>query len=205
MRSTQWRHQANEGKSGFEAERVRTVGALHSLRSQKKLAAEKRRETHILSNQEKGKRIEDYVERETAGARKQVEDAEAALRQEQDNMKHAEIVGLMYREPEKIVEEMPVAIGENLSDLETSDNGEDGEDEDDSDTELGKLSGDDEPGWVMSTITKPVQQRMGRFRQQQLTLDRLTQPGWEDAAEKFCEQDKKYGPFELRVSAVVQP
>jgi hypothetical protein len=32
--------------------------------------AEKRREMHFLSNEEKEKWIEDYVERETAGARK---------------------------------------------------------------------------------------------------------------------------------------
>ena len=39
--STQRRHQANEGKTGLEAERVRAFGALHSLRSKKKLGVEK--------------------------------------------------------------------------------------------------------------------------------------------------------------------
>jgi uncharacterized protein with WD repeat len=68
--STQLRHQANEGKSGLEAERIRALGALRSMRSKKKLVAEKRRETHFLSNEEKEKWIKDYVERETAGARK---------------------------------------------------------------------------------------------------------------------------------------
>jgi len=48
--------------------------------------------------------MEDYVERETAGARKRVEDAEAAVPPEQDDMKHAEIAGLRYREPEKKVQ-----------------------------------------------------------------------------------------------------
>jgi len=110
-RSTQWRHHANEGKSGLEAERVRALGALRSLRSKKKLAAEKQRETHFLSNEEKEKWIEDYVERETAGARKRVEDAEAAVQQEQDDMTHAEIVGLTPREPEKTFEERMAAIG----------------------------------------------------------------------------------------------
>jgi hypothetical protein len=38
-----------------------------------------------------------------------------------------------------------------------------------------------------------------------MTLDGLTQPGWEDAADYFREQDKKYGTCELRVLAVVQP
>jgi hypothetical protein len=185
--STQRRHHANEGKSGLEAERGRALGALHSLRSKKKLAAEKRRETHFLSNKEKEKWIEDYVERETAGARKRVEDAEAAVQQEQDNMTHAEIAGLMSREPEKTFEEMLVAIGDSLSDLARSDDGEDGEDEDDEETEQGKLSDDDEPGWVMGTITKMVLQRMEIFRQKQMKLDELTQPLWEDAVDYFRE------------------
>jgi len=186
-RSTQRCHQANEGKSGLVAERIRALGALRSLRSKKKLVAEKRRETHFLSNEEKEKRIEDYVERETAGARKRVEDAEAAVQQEQDDMTQAEIVGLTFREPEETFEEMLVAIGDSLSDLASSDDGEDGEEEDDEETEQGNLSEDDEPGWVMGTITKMVQQRKERFRQKQMKLDKLTQPGWEDAADFFRE------------------
>jgi len=68
--STQQRHQADEGRSSLEAERVRALGALRSLRSKTKLAAGKRPQPHIISNEVKEKRIEDYVERETAGARK---------------------------------------------------------------------------------------------------------------------------------------
>jgi len=99
---------------------------------------------------------------------------------------------------------MLVAIGDSLSDLASSDDGEDGEDQDDEQTEQGKVSEDDEPGWVMGTITKMVQQRMERFRQKQMKLDELTQPGREDAADYFREQDTMYGTFELRVPAVVQ-
>jgi hypothetical protein len=166
--STQRRHQANEGKSGVEAERIRALGPLRSLRSKKKLAAEKRRETHFLSNEEKEKWIEDYVERETAGAGKRVEDAEAAVQQEQDNMPHAEIAGLTSREPEKTFEEMLIAVGDSLSDFASSDDGEDGEQEDNEETEQGNSSEDDEPGWVMGTITKTVKYRMGRLRQKQM-------------------------------------
>jgi len=164
---------------------------LRSLRSKKKLAAETWRETHFLSNEEKEKWIEDYVERETAGARRRVEDAEAAVQQEQDDITHAEIAGLTSREPGKTFEEMLIAIGDSLSDLASSDDGEDGEDEDDEETEQGKVSDDNEPGWVMGTITKMVQQRVESFRQMQMKLDKLTQPGWEDAADYFCERDKK--------------
>jgi len=79
-------------------------------------------------------------------------------------MKHAEIMGLMNTEPEKTFEEMMVAIGDSLSDLASSDDGEDGEDGDE-DTEQCKLTEDDQPGWVMRTFTKMVQQRIERFRQ----------------------------------------
>jgi len=152
----------------LEAERIQALGALRSLRSKKKLAAEKRRETRFLSNEEKEKWIEDYVERETAGARKRVEDAEEVVQQEQDDMTHAENAGLTSREPEKTFQEMLAAIGDCLSDLASSNDGEDGDDEDDEDTEQGKLSEDDEPSWVIGTITKTVQQHMERFRQKQI-------------------------------------
>jgi len=38
-----------------------------------------------------------------------------------------------------------------------------------------------------------------------MKLDELTQPGWEDAADYFREQDKKFGKAELWVPVVVQP
>jgi len=204
MRSTQWHHSANQGKSSLEAERVRALDAVHSLRSKKMLAAEKRQEMQFVSNEEKEKWIEDYVQRETAGPRKRVDNAEAAVQQEQEDMKEAEIAGLTTREPEKTFEEMLVTMGDSLSDLASSNDGEDGEDEEDEETEQGKLSEDGEPGWVMGTITKTVQQRMERFRLKQIKLDELTSLGWEDAAYYFRERDKKYGTSELRVPVVIQ-
>jgi len=83
----------------------------------------------------------------------------------------------------KIFQERMVAIRESLSDVASSDDGEDGEDDDDEETEQGQLNEDDEPGWVMGTITKTVQQHMKRFRQKQMKLDELNQPGWENAAD----------------------
>jgi len=203
-KSTRRRHQANEGKSGLVAERIRALGALRSLRSKKKLAAEKRQETHFLSNEEREKWIEDFVERETAVARKRVQDAETAIMQD---MTTAENWGATTGKPETTFEEMLNAIGDNLSDLASSDDEQDGEDEEDDeeDTELGKLSDDDEPGWVMGTITKTIQDRMESFRQKQRRLDELTQPGWGDAANYFRERDMRYGTAELKVPAVVKP
>jgi hypothetical protein len=55
MRSTQRRHEANEGKSGFEAEGIRAHGALRSFRFKNKLVAENQRETHFLSDEDQEK------------------------------------------------------------------------------------------------------------------------------------------------------
>jgi len=96
-RSTQLRQLANEGKSGLESERVRTLGALRGLGFKQKLAAEKRWDMHFSTNEEKYKWIEDYVKRETARARRRVEDAGAAFQQEQDDMTHAESVWVTSR------------------------------------------------------------------------------------------------------------
>jgi len=115
--------------------------------------------------------IEDFVERETPVARKRVTDAEAAVQQEKDDMTRAEIAGLISREHEKTFKEMLVAIGYSLSYPASSDPREDEEDVDDEETEQGKLSKDDEPGWVMGTITKTVQQCMEIFRQKQMKLE----------------------------------
>jgi hypothetical protein len=44
-----------------------------------------------------------------------------------------------------------------------------------------------------------------RFLQKQLQLDELTQLGWEDAADYFRQQHKKYRTSKLTVGAVFQP
>jgi len=75
-------------------------------------------------------------------------------------------------------------IGDSLRDHASSDNREDVDDKEDNeeDTELGKLTEDDELGWVMGTISRMLNHRMERFQQKQMNLDESTQPGWEDAA-----------------------
>jgi hypothetical protein len=136
------------------------------------------------------------------GQESEFEDAEAAVQQKEDDMAHADIMALTSTEYEMTVEEMMVAIRFSLSDLASSDDGDDGEDEDE-ETEQGKLSEDDERGWVRGTISTTVLERMKSFRQKQMKLDELTQPGQEDAADYFGEQDKKYGTADLRVPVVI--
>jgi len=126
---------------------------------------------HDRSNEETERWIEDYVESETAGARKRVEDSEAVVQKEQEDMKHSEITGLTNREPAKSVDQMTVAIEDSLGDLASSNFGDDGEYEDAEETEQSKLSEDDEFCWVRGTISQSEQQPMERFRNKQMKLD----------------------------------
>jgi len=119
-------------------------------------------------------------------------------------MKSSDIEELTTTVPNKTLQEMLVAIGNSMSDVAYSDDVEDAEGEGDEGTEQRKVREDDEPGWVMGTITKTVQQSMERFRQKQMTLGELTQPGWEDAPEYIHETHKKYGTSELTIPAVDQ-
>jgi hypothetical protein len=98
------------------------------LTIQKRLPAENRQEKDFLNNEEKEKWIEDYVERETAGARNRVQDAETAILQELKDMTTAESAGGTTRKPETKFEEVLNAIGDSLSDLATPDDEQDGED-----------------------------------------------------------------------------
>ena len=82
---------------------------------------QQQRETHFLSYEEKENWIKDCVERETAVARKQVEDAETVIKQEQEYMRKAENEGLTTRQPTETYQERMFAIGDSLCDLESSD------------------------------------------------------------------------------------
>jgi len=191
----------------LDAESVRALGALHSLRSKKQLSAHKRQAMYFLDKKLKEKWIEDYVEWESAVPRKRVEATETAILKELKDMTTAERAGATTRKHETTFEEMSNAIGDSLSNLARSDDEQDRKDkeDDEGDTELGKLNDDDKPGWVMGTISKTVQNRMESFRQMQMRLDELTQPGWGDAANYFSERDVKYGTAELKVMAVIKP
>jgi hypothetical protein len=137
-------------------------------------------------------------------ARKQVQDAKTAMMQEQEHMVNDEMGRSTTTKSEITFEERLNAIGDSLSDLASSEDEEDGEDEDYDEEDMGHrmLSKDGEPGWVMGKISKMVQHRMEGFRQKQLRLDELTQPGWRNAADYFLERDMKYGTTELKVPAV---
>jgi hypothetical protein len=149
--------------------------------------------------------IEVYTDRETTGATKGVDDAEPSVQQEWDDAKKAENAGLMNRELKMTFQEMMVIMGDCLSDLASSDDTNDGEDKDEEETEQGQQSEDEQPSRMMGTVTQTVQQRRGRFRQNQITVEEWTQLRWEDAAAHFHEREKKNIISALLVLADIQP
>jgi hypothetical protein len=98
------------------------------------------------------------------GARWRVEETDALVTKQQEDLEAVENAGLTTREHEIMFLEMMVANRDSLYDIASSNNGEDGDSGNDEDTEQGKLSEDDKPGWVMGTISKTLQQHMERFQ-----------------------------------------
>ena len=98
------------------------------LRSKQKLAAEKRQETNFFRNEEKEKWIKDFVERETAVARKRVQDAETVIMQD---MTTADKKCATTGKPKTMFEVMLNASRDCLSDIASSDTEQDGKDEED--------------------------------------------------------------------------
>jgi len=70
-------------------------------------------------------------------------------------MTNAEKEGLTTTKPETTFEEMLNAVRDSVSNRARSDDGDVGEDDNDEEEDSAglKLSEDDEPGWVMGTIT----------------------------------------------------
>jgi len=99
-------------------------------------------------------------------------------------MRNAAKAGSTTRKLENASEEILNANGDSLSDLASSANQDNGEgiEDDEEDTELGKLSEDDEPGCVIGQICNTVQHCMVCFRQKQMRFEQLTHPGLGDAA-----------------------
>jgi len=79
----------------------------------------------------------------------------------------AETVGLTTGKEETTLEEMLNTIADSLHNLASShpEEGWQAEEADEEDTELRKLSEDDEPSWVMGTFPQSIQHHMERFQQ----------------------------------------
>jgi len=98
------------------------------------------------------------------------------------------------------------AITDSLSALASSEGEEDGKDEGDDreDTDLRKLSEQEEPGWEMGTISKTVQHSMESVWQKRMRLYELTQPERGNVADYLHVRDMKYGTTEFKVPAVLK-
>jgi hypothetical protein len=135
---------------------------------------------HCVSNDEHEKWIEDYVEKETTAARKKVQVTETVIMQELEDMATSDNAGATARKPETMFDGMFNAIPDGPSHLASSNDEQNGEGEEDNeeDTGLGKLSDDDNPGWVKGTISDTLQHCIEICPQKRIWLHELTQPGW---------------------------
>lgn len=127
------------------------------------------------------------------------------IKHKQEDISNAEKAGMTSTTPEKSFEVMLNAIRDSMSDLASSDDEEHREDEDndeEEDTDLGKLSEDDQLDYVIGTISKCVQYRTERFWQKQMKHDEMMQQGWGDTADIIGETVKNYWTAELKIPAV---
>lgn len=150
---------------GLQADRLPALGVLRRLEAKPKLSAVKRQETHLSGNNQKEKCIDDYVDRETALAKKRVQDTEIPIMEVQEDLRYAQMAGSTTRKPKQSFREVLNTIGDNLSDFAHLDNENDVEDNADNgdDPDLGKLTEYDEPGSGMGTISKTVSNSCGIF------------------------------------------
>jgi len=99
--------------------------------------------------------------------------------QEQGDMRNGGKAQLTTGKPILTYETKLNAIGDSLGDLASSEDEKVGVDKDDDeyDTELSKLSEDDEPGWVMGIVSEMIQHGLESFWEKQMMLDDLTRLG----------------------------
>jgi hypothetical protein len=98
----------------------------------------------------------------------------AAIRHEREDMVTSENMGLMSREQENMFSEMMLAFQVSLRDIPRSDNTGMRKRNND-ETDRGKVSEDDQPGWVLGTRLNIFQPLMESFRQIQIKLEAFTQ------------------------------
>jgi len=112
-------------------------------------------------------------------ARQGVEDTETVIKQEHEDMRYAEKVGLTIRKHKKSFQETLNAIGRNLNNRAGFDDMENREVQDayEDVTQLCKLSKDDKPGWAMATVSWTIQQRLDSALLKQMKNVELTQLG----------------------------
>ena len=192
------RHRTNAGKGGIESERIRALQALRTLRSKKKAKAAASKDTVSMTQQEREKWIEDYVERETAVARRRVEEADAAWELEKERLAAEALDGASTASKSKTTfAEMLKGIDDSIDDIATSD--EDDEDDEDEDEEEDDIEGEIKADGTMDISDGPAgvveeraQKRIDTFREMCKQIDEVTRPGWEAAENYFRERDKKY-------------
>lgn len=217
--ATKRRHQANAGKTGLEAERVRALGALRNQRSKKRKAAEQMQETKFVSRAEKKRWIDEYVEKETEPFRRRVAEAEEAIRAAKHERPATDKTHSATETPKPTFEEMLRTIGDDLNDIDDEEGdlkgqgknldseGEDEEDEDEedgSDEDEGEDEDDDSHS-VLGKMNETRLERVSNLLARRQFREQVTMPGWEEAEKFFKERDKKHNTANLVIPAIIDP
>lgn len=194
------RHRTNAGKSGIESERIRAHNNLRALKCKKRKKAEGSEEIRDMDSDQRDKWIEDYVERETAAARKRAEEADLAWALEKERLASVSAVDQHPETAEsaRSFNQMLEDIGESIDDVATSgeedeDNEDDDDDEEDEEDIEGESDEEEGSGWVPDIVQKSAQRRIDAFREKCMWIEEMTRSGWEDADKYFRERDEKYG------------
>lgn len=131
---------------------------------------------------------------------------QTATQFEQDAGRYAEIKVFKTQWLEESFKERPNTLGDNLNSFPTFGNDKDVEDEDSDDEEsnLGKLSEDNEPSWVVGTTCKTVRHCIESFWQTQMRLHKLTHSEQGDTVDNFNVRSIMYGTTELRALVIIK-
>jgi hypothetical protein len=205
--STLRRHRCNEGKSAHEAERIRALNALRSLRSKKRLAAAKKKEVKDMDEEERGRWIDDYVEKETRVARQRVEAADAAVKADMEKVYDPKTVD----EPKKTFQELLALVGDDIDNVVPSDDDDDWDDsEEDSDEEAeedddARSASGDIHDFVPGQMDKTTMAEIAAARARIGRMFELTKEGYAEAEAFWRKRDQEVGVDTLKHSLLPFP
>jgi hypothetical protein len=196
------RHRANEGKSAHEAERVRAMSALRTLKSKKKKAAEAMK-LKGMSEDARRKWIDDYVERETEVARRRVEAADAAVKEDMERQYATSAQMPPAANPKKTFEELLALVGDDIDNVVPSDDDDDEEEDEELDSDEDEDIHDgslDEDGFVPGQINKTTMAEITAARARTSRMFELTKEGYAEAEAFWRKRDQEVGVDTLKHS-----
>jgi hypothetical protein len=193
--STLRRHRYNAERSAHEAERIRALNALRTLKSRKRKAATKMKEIQGMSEDQREKWIENYVERETQVARQRVEAADAAVNEDMENEYGAPPA---VRTKKRTFEELLALVGDDLDNVVPSDDDDDDDDEEEPDEDEDEKEWADDDDFVPGQMDKTTMAEIAAARARTSRIFELTKEGYAEAEAFWRKRDEEVGVDTLK-------